>query len=422
MLRSFTKQELSCKCPVYLPRPKLVKEMTAPLSSNGEELRKQFFTLHTREDVARILEIQEERLIDVLYKTPAPRQYRTFHIPKKSGGVREILAPNSELKTAQDKLNQILQLVYTSKPSAHGFIPGRSIVSNARAHEKQRYVLNLDLKDFFPSINFGRVRGMFRAFPYYLTDEAATVLAQICCVNNQLPQGAPTSPIISNMICSKMDAQLQHLAKKHRCFYTRYADDLTFSTSLRLFPIALAKVSSVTGQIEVGDELNRIIRENGFEINIKKVRLQLENRRQEVTGLTVNKFPNVRRRYIRQIRAMLHAWEKFGLKAAEKEFSSKHDRKFHLRSGAKRISFKKVVHGKIEFLGMVRGKNDPIYIRFRRQLGYLAPDLATESPAGEGIQKETAAPDHNRGENRLEAYEGCLESIERSGRFPRIEY
>src|SRR5690606_12917628 len=149
---------------------------------------------------------------------------------------------------------------------------------------------------------------------YRLNDEVATILAQICCHNGILPQGAPTSPIISNMICVRLDAKLQQLAKEHQCTYSRYADDITFSTNRSSFPSALAYLSDI-GQIEIGNELSIIIEENGFQINPKKTRLQSKHQRQEVTGLTVNRYPNVQRRYIKQIRGILHAWKKYGLDA-----------------------------------------------------------------------------------------------------------
>jgi RNA-directed DNA polymerase len=347
--------------------------MSLLLSASEDELRKQFFALRTRQDVASLLDIDDSRLVYHLYIVPDSRKYTSFYIPKKSGGSREITAPVTALKIIQQKLNQVLQCVYQPKPSVHSFVPGRSIVTNAEMHCGKEWVFNIDLKDFFPSINFGRVYGMFQAIPYNLNQTVATVLAQICCFDNALPQGAPTSPTVSSMICAKMDAQLQRLAKKHRCFYTRYADDITFSTSLRVFPYALARVDSL-GQLEVGDELRQIIDENGFEINSSKVRLQRKNRRQGVTGLTTNEKLNVRRKYVRQIRAMLHAWDRFGLDAAEQEFLAHYNSK-HRGPFKEPPSFPKVVKGKIEFLGMVRGKNDPIYLRFLAQLRDLAPEL-----------------------------------------------
>lgn len=358
------------------------------LCADGEELRRKFFALRTPSDVADLLEIDYRRLVYHLYINPESERYTIFEIPKKAGGVREVSAPISALKIIQQKLNQVLQHVYEPKASVHGFIYGRGIVSNAQMHRRKRHVLNIDLKDFFPSLNFGRVRGMFMAVPYQLDAPVATVVAQICCFDNQLPQGAPTSPIVSNMICAKSDSQLLRLAERHRCIYTRYADDITFSTSMPTFPAALAR-TSWSGQVAVGAELAQIIEDNGFQINPRKVRLQTRNGRQEVTGLTVNEFPNVKRKFIRQIRAMLHAWRKFGLQAAEEEFHRCHDSK-HRNPDKELPSFARVVKGKIEFLGMVRGKDDTYYRCFNEQLRALAPDLAVGEPE-DRIMRERAS-------------------------------
>ena len=364
------------------------KPISLLLSGSVEDLRGQFFALRTREDVAHLLEVDVARLNYHLHIVPLTNRYTTFQIAKKSGGVRQITAPVTALKILQQKLNHVLQCVYQPKASVHGFTLGRSIVSNAEIHKRRRFVLNIDLKDFFPSINFGRVRGMFMAVPYKLTEKAATVLAQICCFDNQLPQGAPTSPIVSNMLCAKMDSRLLRLAEKHRCIYTRYADDLSFSTSMPHFPEALARISGQTGQVEVGEELHQIVVESGFDINTAKVRLQKSNRRQEVTGLTTNRFPNVQRRYVRQIRAMLYAWKEFGLEAAQVEYLSRYDKK-HRNPTKPPPRFELVVRGKLEFLRMVKGSSDPVYRNYRARLEALAPELVKESDS------ETLAEGHS---------------------------
>jgi RNA-directed DNA polymerase len=181
-----------------------------------------------------------------------------------------------------------------------------------RCNSRKRFVLNIDLLDFFPSIHFGRVRGMFTARPYNCNPTVATVLAQICCLPKeypagppyaQLPQGSPTSPIISNMICAKLDSQLRRLAQKYKCSYTRYADDLTFSTNLNRFPESLARfVIDGTGvtSVVIGSELEETISSNKFQINRSKIRLQRSAERQTVTGLTTNESPNITRKYSRR--------------------------------------------------------------------------------------------------------------------------
>ncbi|WP_416665901.1 reverse transcriptase domain-containing protein [Egbenema bharatensis] len=309
-----------------------------------------------------------------LYKIPHTDQYTSFDIPKKNGGSRTILAPSSTLKILQRKLSQVLYCVYRVKPSVHGYAPQKNIVTNAHVHSNKRYVLNLDLKNFFGSINFGRVRGMFMAKPYNLNAEVATVLAQICCHNNQLPQGAPTSPIVSNMLCAKLDSQLQQLAKKYSCTYTRYADDITFSTTLPKFPHQLASTISDEDkdQLVIGEALAAVIESNGFEVNYEKIRLQDSKNRQRVTGLTVNKFPNVDRRYVRQIRAMLHSWEKYGLDNAESYYEAYYSSEEANFPGKDTPSYKQVVLGRINFLGMVRGKNDLLYKKYLEKYKYLA--------------------------------------------------
>ena len=204
--------------------------------------------------------------------------------------------------------------------------------------------------------------------PYFWGKKAATSAANLCCRDTVLPQGAPTSPIIANMVCAKLDSELKTLAKKFHATYTRYADDITFSTMSQSFPKVLAvHAGELTRQVEVGDELRKIIESNGFSVNTKKTRLA-RHQRQEVPGLTTNRFPNVQRRFVRQIRAMIHAWRRHGLDKAQSEYWTKFD---HRNRQGKRPSFARVVRGKIEFVGSVRGKTDPIYWRLLRQYADL---------------------------------------------------
>ena len=347
------------------------RDVRPALTASDEELRTRFEQLRSARDVARILEIPHKLLCGILYGTCDRGRYRQFRIPKRRGGYRDISSPPKNLSILQSKLAHILKIVYRPKPAAHGFVGERSIVSCAKPHVGKRYVLNIDLEDFFSSINFGRVRGMFISEPYTIAPPAATILAQICCDATALPQGAPgapTSPIVSNMICRSLDNDLQQLAQQYQCHYTRYADDITLSASRRKISGDLVLVSA-TGPVQVGPVLDSIVKKNGFQVNAGKVRLQVPSQRQEVTGLTVNEFPNVRRTYVRQIRAMLHAWEKYGHDAAEREFRLKYDR---TRSRNRREkSFRHVVRGKLDFLSMVRGRQDPIYQKLCREFGLL---------------------------------------------------
>lgn len=316
--------------------------ITQLVSTPPSEQRQAFLSLRNPKEVAKLLDYRYSALVYQLYRVPDDKKYEVFEVPKKSGGIRTIGAPSSVLKLIQRRLSEVLQNTYKPKPVVYGFVIGKNIVDNARRHRKKNWVLNIDLEDFFPSFNFGRVRGMFMSKPYNLPDSVATILAQICCFKNALPQGAPTSPVVSNMICAKMDSELQDLAWSCRCFYTRYADDITFSTTLPEFPIQIAKVHSLL-DVEIGKELQEIISNNGFTINLNKTRAFSRQQRQEVTGLTVNKLPNVRREYIAQIRAMLHAWEKYGLQAAEDVHNALYSGFKHRNPKSDSPSFKKIV-------------------------------------------------------------------------------
>ena len=197
---------------------------------------------------------------------------------------------------------------------SHGFRRGHSIVTNARPHHGRRFVLNLDLKDFFPSFNFGRVRGFFiKSKAFELNEKVATLIAQIACYQNALPQGSPCSPVISDLLAHLLDVRLAKLAKKERVTYSRYADDLTFSTNQKSFPSALAVQNPEDAELwGLGEELVNRITDAGFAVNPDKTRMQLRTSRQLVTSLTVNAKVNVRKEYYKRTRAMCDALFKTG--------------------------------------------------------------------------------------------------------------
>ena len=369
----------------------------AELTRSPGEIVRRFSALETARDVADLLEIPYSYLNRIVYWGRRRHPYRTFTIKKRSGGLRKISAPPTSLRILQSKLNTTFQLVYRRKPSAHGFITGRSILSNAQRHIGKRFILNLDLENFFPTIHFGRVRGVFMSKPYSIPAPAATVLAQMCCHDGVLPQGAPTSPIVSNMVCAKLDGDLQGLAKKYRCTYTRYADDITFSTTVPKFPRDLAvPFTALSGDgLIVGKELADTIESNDFRINAKKQRLQIATGHQEVTGLTVNKFPNVSRQLVRQIRAMLHAWDVYGLEAAEEEHIAKYANPSR-RSRDGSVNYGNVIKGKLAFLSMIKGDADPTYRNLRNHLSKLDPTLIEPAEDWPSIEALALSVQHQR--------------------------
>ncbi|MGY6627943.1 MAG: retron Ec67 family RNA-directed DNA polymerase/endonuclease [Oceanicaulis sp.] len=267
----------------------------------------------SRKELAAILGYPPKSLTAIIYKTPLADNYTIFQIEKKSGGKRTIKAPTPKLKKLQSHLSSMLYQCLAeierercAKPISFGFRKDRSIAENASRHKRKRWVLNFDLEEFFPSFNFGRVRGFFlKDKSFALHPEVATTIAQIACDGAALPQGSPCSPVISELIAQILDMHLVRLAKKYGVTYTRYADDITISTSQKEFPQGLATVDPDDPAVwRLSDELVRKIADSGFSINSAKTRMHFRGSRQMVTGLVVNEKVNIRSEYYRRTRAM----------------------------------------------------------------------------------------------------------------------
>ncbi|MFT4075703.1 MAG: retron Ec67 family RNA-directed DNA polymerase/endonuclease [Asticcacaulis sp.] len=272
-------------------------------------------------DFAALLDTPTSTLIHTLYKKPEASKYKTFSIPKKSGGDRTIHAPIGKLKIYQHELAQLLadcrdeiNAEKPRKPLSHGFRRGLSIISNAHQHKNRRFVLNLDIADYFPTFNFGRVRGFFiKNGEFELSPECATIIAQIACFQGALPQGSPCSPVIADLITHILDVRLAKLAKQNGATYSRYADDLTFSTNAKTFPPGLATGgASPEDPWLLAEQLVSRIAGAGFNINHDKTRMQAKASRQMVTGLTVNEKVNISQSYWRGARTMCHSLFKTG--------------------------------------------------------------------------------------------------------------
>jgi len=325
---------------------------------------KEFLSIATPEDVAAFLGMTYSGLGKQLYGWKDEFRYRQFDIPKKSGGVRRISSPRKWLKEYQRKVADALLEIYSGHKAVHGFVNDRSIVTNAVLHSNKRFIFNIDIENFFDSVNYGRVRGLFASKFFGLPMTAATVVAQLCCFKGQLPQGAPSSPIITNFISLHMDRRLYRLAASNRCTYTRYADDITFSFTAPKKGLPSEIVQEAAGEILPGHALDTIVRSSGFVINKKKTRLQGRTQRQEVTGLVVNEFTNVPREFMRRTKSMLYAWQKHGLAAAETEYHSKYVDKH--RATSVPTEFDKVVRGRLNFIRSVRGDRDAVFVRLAK--------------------------------------------------------
>ncbi|MCK1975694.1 retron Ec67 family RNA-directed DNA polymerase/endonuclease [Jeotgalicoccus huakuii] len=260
----------------------------------------------SRNELADYLNIPRSYLSYILYKRKTENLYSYFEIPKKNGGTRKICSPKPELKSIQRRISKEFYDIKKQQNnySSFGFEIGKDIYKNAMKHTNKRFVLNIDIEDFFESFHFGRVRGFFNKNKnFQLPIDVATILAQLTCYNGYLPQGAPTSPIITNFICEILDYRIRKTAKKYRLHYTRYADDMTFSTNDRKF-----KDNYLTFYQEISKEIENA----GFKINDSKSRLQDKDSRQIVTGLIVNKKINVPRDYYKKTRSMAYSLYKKG--------------------------------------------------------------------------------------------------------------
>lgn len=264
-------------------------------------------------DLAELLGFKPKAVSYILYKIPEDNKYIEFEIPKRNGEKRIIKAPTEKLKHLQRRVADLLNECFNQiskegnkKSLSHGFREKHSIVSNAKNHKNKRYVFNVDLQDFFPSINFGRVRGFFiKNRNFGLDPKVSTVITQIACHNNELPQGSPCSPIISNLIGHLLDVRMVNLAKKSKCTYSRYADDLTFSTNKKDFPASIAIKKDENNWI-AGKRLVKEIEKVGFSLNTKKTSMQFKTARQMTTGLIVNEKVNIKREYYKIARSMCY--------------------------------------------------------------------------------------------------------------------
>ena len=263
--------------------------------------------------------VNELRFLAFSRKTSTVTHYQRFALPKKSGGERIISAPMPRLKAAQHwVLNNILQPVELHE-AAHGFRPQRSIVSNAQPHVASAVVINLDLQDFFPTLSYRRIKGVFKALGY--SESAATILGLLCTEpdtekvtldgkayyvatgERHLPQGAPTSPALTNILCRRLDKRLVKLAEELGFVYTRYADDLTFSAKQ---PDDCANISRLLRRVE------SIVAHEGFVVHPTKTRVMRQASHQEVTGIVVNHKPGIDKDKLKRLRAVLYQIEKDG--------------------------------------------------------------------------------------------------------------
>lgn len=434
------------------------------------KIRTEFAEMQTKEDLLKVLNEAKSLVYGdnavpfelkqlTWYANPknGGKRYKEFRIKKKSGSDRIIHAPINGLKSLQKTLSFVLQCVFEPHKAAMGFVRDRSIVDNAKLHVGSRYVYNIDLKDFFHSIDQARVWKCLQLKPFnlklhsnlvlqnnvekntkkatkyldkvdaklaktntitlfddYIIDEnrrlvkkrkdsnrldIANIIASLCCAEmeverqtetgewenvnrNVLPQGAPSSPVITNIVCQKLDYLLTGVAKRFGLKYSRYADDITFSSLHNVYK----------PESEFINEINRIILEQNFHIKESKTRLQKDGYRKEVTGLLVNEKVNVQKRYIKQLRMWLYYWERYGYKKAKSYFLQQYIAdKGHIMNGKPDMA--KIISGKLDYLKMVKGADNELYLKLKERFKTLNKEINSNNINTKSkIQNKTVNP------------------------------
>lgn len=273
--------------------------------------------------------------------------YKEYRIPKRNGGVRIINEPFPSLKEIQKWISEEILNKSIDKyisPTAKAYILGRSIKDNAKFHKNKQVVLCLDIVDFFGNITYAQVYSVFRKFGY--SKSISSLLSNICLLNGNLPQGSPTSPMLSNLVFTYIDFRIFEYCKENKIMYTRYADDLSFS-----------------GVFKIGKLINfvtKLLGKNNFIINDKKTRIITQSRKQKITGIVVNKKLQVDRVYRHKIRQSIYYIVKFGLES--------HLKKIDYRRNP--ISYIYQTLGKVNFILSINNA-DKEAIKYRKFLNNL---------------------------------------------------
>ena len=309
--------------------------------------------------------INLQRLKKLIYCASKGYLYVCFEVYKKNGSARVICAPIKELKRIQRRIYEYLKTLYCAKDCSYGFEIGKNNILNAEKHKKHRYLLNIDLKDMFSQITVNRIKGMLVNGPYNLDEDVAKAISMITCCKGILPQGAPTSPILSNMILKMLDTKLIQYSMRYKLYYTRYADDLTFSSNQDIAKIVFANYPK---SLDLSDELQEIFNNSRFIVNSKKTKYYAYYRRQEVTGIIVNKKLNIAKEKRKELRLLLYLCKKFGVISTAKRYFEKNKIRVYY-SCDKEIEkkFSKIMYGKINYFVNVKGNLDSIGIKFREQ-------------------------------------------------------
>lgn len=310
-----------------------------------------FLNCNSLEDMSR-LGLDTSKMALLSLKPP----YYSFQIKKKSGGFRQIEAPELHLKTIQSQLNRFLQCVYfiIQTKAAYGFIisvkdirPNKNILENARQHLGAKYLINADFKNFFHQISDKMLLQLFQKAPFNFPKKLAYLLTGLMSRQGRLPMGAPTSPVLSNLMTIDLDKALRNWSESQQITYTRFVDDLTFSSKER--------------KLNYSDfeSIECIAQSHGFHFNPNKVKFFDEHKTKKVTGLLLKETVDIDPPFYRELDKQIKRLKSI----AEAGLIIHQHKKTQLLD-----DFKKEVEGMINFIGMIEGYNSPIYIKYRKRI------------------------------------------------------
>ena len=317
-----------------------------PRSRDVQRMRqrcKTFTNLVTVEAFSKLIRIP----VSDLQHLASNGKYRTFTVAKKDGGERLIETPEFQLKKVLDHINRFLSACYYFQrtPPAYGFVVNgkndrdrRNIVTNARRHLKKTYLLNIDLKNFFHTVSAVMIQDIYLQPPFRFEHELALLLTQLTTHNNRLPMGSPTSPVLSNFACRQFDHTLLHYAKANKCYFTRYADDLSFSSMEAIEETHI-------------EAIKRIVVQYGFTVNDKKIKLYKENDMKEVTGLILTDRVSLPNHFIPELEKEITELAKVV------RIQNKHGELYTEWVD----NFKLRIKGKLNFIAYINGKQDEKY-------------------------------------------------------------
>ncbi|MCA0997954.1 reverse transcriptase domain-containing protein [Alloyangia pacifica] len=296
-------------------------------------------------------------------------QYHLVSVRKRSGGMRTLSVPNERLKYIQKHTASLLAPLYQPRWCVQGFVKGRSALQNAQRHLGRKHLVKVDLKDYFNQVTVSRAKGVLRYFE--LDAGVIDAILTFCTLFGKLPQGAPSSPLLANMVTFSLDQELVRYARTNRLKYTRYADDIvlsSFSKPRLLRPSVTADYCKLTIE-DVQEDFAKIFSNQGFELNEEKMRYCGQRASRTVTGYTINEFANVPREHIRRIRSILNDIEKRGYPLAQRRFSeTTHSIK----------SLKASLKGRLNWVSSTKGVSDPVYRRLALRFNGLFPDDCLE--------------------------------------------